>query len=449
MRADRDSVYNGPGRDHTRPTRRLPLTTFGPDSPLPPLRSRLEAVPAVEDGQDVFVLRDLEELTDKPLALSAGGMMLISFLDGRRTADQVRALFRKSAGADISADVVLDLVRALGEADYLETPAVAEKRARVLAAFKAAPRRAAVFAGPSYPAEPKALAAALDRFASAPNGPGAPRGGAPGAAPLGLVAPHIDFGRGGPAYAWAYRALAERTPPDVVIGLGVAHVSPDSPWTFTPKEYETPFGPMAVDAELYNDLAGRVWYDPRADEWVHKNEHSLEFQAVWLRRLWGDKTPPWVPILVSSFERFGEDKVPSRVPTLDKALKDLGAVVRAHRARGRKVLVLCGVDLAHVGPRFGDDLELTPELERRIETEDRKSLVDAMAADADGFYASVVADEHWRKVCGLSSLYTGLRLIKDLQDGAPAPGRLLAYGQAPDPAGGIVSFASAVFDAKP
>ncbi len=406
-------------------------------------------MPAVEDGQDVFVLRDLEELTDKPLALSGGGMMLVSLLDGQRTATQISVLFKKSSGADIGVEVVLDLTRALDESGYLETPAIAEKRAQTLAAFKASPRRPAVFAGPSYPAEPKALAAALDAFTTADKGPGKARdNGSRRAAPLGLVAPHIDFGRGGPAYAWAYQALAERTPPDVIVGLGVAHVSPDSPWTFTPKDYETPFGPMKVDAELYNDLASKVWYDPRADEWVHKNEHSLEFQAVWLRRLWGDKTPPWVPILVSTFERFGEDKIPSQVPTLEKALKDLGAVVRAHRDRGRKVMVLCGIDLAHVGPRFGDDLELTPELEKRIETEDRKSLVDAMASDADGFYRSVVADEHWRKVCGLSSLYTGLRLIKDLQDGAPAPGRLLTYGQAPDPAGGIVSFASAVFDAK-
>jgi hypothetical protein len=52
-------------------------------------------------------------------------------------------------------------------------------------------------------------------------------------------------------------------------------------------------------------------------------------------------------------------------------------------------------------------------------------------------------------VCGLSSLYTGLRLIKDLEGSAAQPGRLLAYGQAPDPAGGLVSFASALFDARP
>jgi len=404
-------------------------------------------VPAVEEGGAVFVLRDLEELSDKPLALSAGGMLLVSLLDGRRTAEQVRALFNESTNAAIGVDAVLDLVRALDEAAYLETPAVAERRRKALEAFKAAPRRPAAFAGPSYAAEPPALARELADFFKSGKGPGRAKADKPARpAPLGLVAPHIDFTRGGPAYAWAYQALSERRPPDVVVALGVAHVSPNSPWTFTPKDYETPFGAMTVDAELYDSLASKVWYEPRADEWVHKNEHSLEFQAVWLRYLWGDKAPPWVPILVSSFERFADEDSPSKAPTIEKALKDFGGVLRAQAEKGRRVMVLCGVDLAHVGPRFGDELELTPELEKRVEDEDRKSLVDALALDADGFYKAGVGSGRWRKVCGLSALYTGLRLIKSLE--SSEPGRILTYGQAPDPAGGIVSFASAIFDAK-
>lgn len=402
-------------------------------------------MPAEEDGKSVFVLRDLEELTDKPLALSGGGMLLASLLDGKRGVAELRAEFQKTAGVEVPADAVLGLVKALGEAGYLETPAVADKRRKAAEFFRANPKRPAVFAGPSYPAEPAALAGRLDSFFSADKGPGKDRAAAPTkTAPLGLIAPHIDFTRGGPAYAWAYQALSERTPPDVVIALGVAHASPDSPWVFTHKSYETPFGPMEVDDELYERLASRVWYEPRADEWVHKNEHSLEFQAVWLKHLWREKAPKWIPILVSSFERFSPDEAPSKIPTIEKAVKDLGEVLKAEIARGKTVMILNGVDLAHVGPRFGDDLEITPELEKTIENEDRKSLVDALSLDADGFYRSVVADGHWRKVCGLSALYTGVRLIKAI--GAKGPGRLLSYGQAPDPAGGVVSFASAIFE---
>ena len=404
-------------------------------------------MPAVEEGQPLFVLRDLEELSDKPLALSAGGMLLVSLLDGRRTAADVVAEFEKNTGNAVDAKVVLELVGALEQSDYLETPAVAAKRQKGRDAFKLGKTRPAVFAGPSYPAEPDALKKALDGYLSVEGGPMKAAAAKPAsAAPIGLVAPHIDFGRGGPAYGWAYQALSERKPPDVIVALGVAHVSPDSPWTFTPKPYQTPFGAMEVDGALYDALASKLWYDPRADEWVHKSEHSLEFQAAWLRWLYGEKAPKWVPILVSSFERFSPDGAPSRIPTVSKALDDMAAVLADEAAKGRSVMVLNGIDLAHVGPRFGDELELTPELEKKIEGEDRASLVSALAHDADGFYASCVDGDGWRKVCGLSAFYTGLRLMKGLTGGMAGPGRLLTYGQAPDPAGGIVSFASAVFD---
>ncbi len=404
-------------------------------------------MPAVEEGQSLFVLRDLEELSDKPLALSAGGMLLVSLLDGRRTAADVAAEFEKQTGNPVEPAVILDLVGALEKSDYLETPEVAAKRRKTRDDFKLGKVRPAVFAGPSYPADPEALTRTLDGYLKAEDGPGKAMAREPkSAAPLGLVAPHIDFGRGGPAYGWAYQALSERKPPDVIVALGVAHVSPDSPWTFTPKPYQTPFGAMEVDGALYDALASKLWYDPRNDEWVHKMEHSLEFQAAWLRWLYGDKAPKWVPILVSSFERFSPDGVPSRVPTVSKALDDMAAVLAEEAAKGRSIMVLNGVDLAHVGPRFGDELELTPELEKKIEAEDRASLVSALAHDADAFYASCVDGDGWRKVCGLSALYTGLRLMKGLSGGKAGVDRLLTYGQAPDPAGGIVSFASAVFD---
>ena len=81
-------------------------------------------MPAVEEGQSVFVLRDLEELTEKPLALSAGGMMLVSLLDGKRTAAQLRDLFLKNTGAVIELPVILELVKALEVFDAVSSGVV-------------------------------------------------------------------------------------------------------------------------------------------------------------------------------------------------------------------------------------------------------------------------------------------------------------------------------------
>ncbi len=43
--------------------------------------------------------------------------------------------------------------------------------------------------------------------------------------PKAIVAPHIDFHRGGPAYAWAYKSLVESAGADLYILLGTSHCS--------------------------------------------------------------------------------------------------------------------------------------------------------------------------------------------------------------------------------
>ncbi|MBI4424652.1 MAG: AmmeMemoRadiSam system protein B [Elusimicrobia bacterium] len=410
---------------------------------LPALRQDLEIVPFEHEGRPLFLLQDPESGARETMGLSPAGMAVASLLDGRRRVEDVLSALKEAAGLTLAAQDVARIAQQLEQAGLLETEAVRERRRRILREFAESSVRKAVLSGASYPGDSLELAKLFGGFARDGRGPGKPFPDKPGngAAPLGLMAPHIDFHRGGPAYAWAYQALADSEPPDLVVALGVAHASPPSPWIMTKKAYETPWGPMEVDKALYKEIADTLWYDPLADEWAHRKEHSLEFQAVWLRFLWRERTPPWVPILCSTFERWANDRSPATIRTVEDALNRIGERLR-RRGKTQRVLVLAGVDLAHVGPRFGDEIELTPELEKRIETEDRKSLAHAMALEADPFYLSVVADGHWRKVCGLSATYTALRWLKAM---GAEKGSLLAYGQAPDPAGGIVSFTSAVF----
>lgn len=417
---------------------------MAPQADVPrPLRLDVEAQPVEHEGQPLLVLSDPEGLAPNPIGVSQGGLMVAGLFDGKRSASDIAALIKKEAGAVVPLEQILALAAQLESAGFLETAGLAAKRRALIDGFKDAPARPAVHAGGGYPSEPAALGKELDAYLSDAKGPGAPLAASPaGAAPALLVSPHIDFRRGGPSYAWAYQTLSRTPPPDVVVALGVAHASPPSPWVMTRKAYETPLGPMEVDEKLYDAIAKRLWYDPRADELVHRREHSLEFQAVWLRYLWKDAPFKWVPILCSSFERWAPDSPPSSVSTVEGALEAVGRVLREEAGR-RRVLILAGVDLAHVGPHFGDELALGPELEAKVEREDRASLEKALACDADGFYLSTVAGGHWRKVCGLSALYTALRWTSAVAPGAT--GRLLSYGQAPDPRGGLVSFASAVF----
>ncbi|MBI5624941.1 MAG: AmmeMemoRadiSam system protein B [Elusimicrobia bacterium] len=415
------------------------------DLPLPPLRQSLEAVPIEHEGERMFLLRDPEGITPKGVALAPGGMLIASFLDGKRTAADVAELFAKNTGNILKPELVTQLAAELANADLLETPHTAQMRRKALQEFKDSPVRKAFHQGTAYPADVLELAKSFGDALRGPKGPGAELAAEPEAGPaLGLIAPHIDFSRGGPVYAWAYQALSRTRPPDIVVALGVSHVGPNAPWVLTRKSFETPYGPMLLHEGVYEDVRKNLWYDPLEEEWVHRMEHSLEFQAVWLKHLWRDQAPAWVPILVSSFERFCPDRPPSGVATVEGAIAGIGAALKARADAGARILVLAGVDLAHVGPRFGDKEMPGPEGEARIEKEDRASLDLALALKADEFYLSVVKDGDWRKVCGLSAVYTACRWMSALS-GGKASGKLLSYGQAPDPMGGLVSFAAAIF----
>ena len=71
-----------------------------------------------------------------------------------------------------------------------------------------------------------------------------------GATAKAIVAPHIDFHRGGPAYAWAYKPLAESAGADLYIILGTSHCGGQTPYILTLKNFETPLGLVETDRDF-------------------------------------------------------------------------------------------------------------------------------------------------------------------------------------------------------
>src|SRR5690606_20741891 len=95
-----------------------------------------------------------------------------------------------------------------------------------------------------------------------------------------LIVPHIDFDRGGPAYAHGYLPLFEGPKPDAIIVFGVAHAGSSTPFVMTRKDFETPLGTVPTDTALVDAISADCGFDPFADEIVQRTEHSIEFQAV-------------------------------------------------------------------------------------------------------------------------------------------------------------------------
>jgi hypothetical protein len=322
---------------------------------------------------------------------------------------------------------------------FLEGPRVDGERARQRAAFLGAPTRPAFLAGRSYDGEPDALAATLAGQFEPPDGPG-PIGPPRDILVRGLVAPHIDFSRGGPGYAWAYRTLAEARDADCFIVVGTAHAGLDGhSFAATAKAFETPFGPLEVDREVLDAVTRRAPADLFAAEPAHRSEHSIEFQAVWLQylRRAGGGERRIVPLLASfAHECLLRGKSPAGQPEIDAvldALRDAMATIP------RRYCIVAGADLAHVGPRFGDEWRAGRTELARVQSEDRALLAPVVRADAEGFFAEALRQQDRNRICGLSPIYALLRL---LPGGA---GRLLHYGQWPDPEG-AVTFASVSFE---
>jgi len=406
------------------------------DAHVPCLRG-IEAVPVEHEGERYVALRDPSGYTPSVVMLPPALLEVVALFDGEHSIVDIQAELMQRHGELVTREHIEKLIAALDEHGFLDSPAFAERRASIDRAFLDAPSRPASHAGGAYADDPTALRAAMDGFFTSPDGPGAigiPNGGPPVRA---LVAPHIDFHRGGPAYAWAYRDLAERGEADLFVIFGTCHAGMRDPFALTRKDYDTPLGPARVDRDFVEALATRARQDCFASELAHRNEHSIEFQAVFLQYLYGGRRDVSVVPVLTSFvhEALARGRGPEDDPRVRGFLDALAETVASSR---RKVAFIAGADLAHMGTRFGDPEPVSAAELERIGQEDRAMLASVEAGDAQGFFESVRRDNDRRRICGLSPIYTLLRAL------GGARGTLRRYGQWPDPEG-VVTFASLVY----
>jgi len=424
--------------------------------PVPRLRA-VEAFPVEHEGRSCVALRDPAGYTDAIVLLHGPLLVIVSLFDGGHTVADIQAAVMRCHGQLVERRQIEEIAEALDQQGFLDSPGFAGRRAVIDGAFLASPTRPATHAGGAYAGEPGELRAMLDGFFAPPDGPG-PIDGARAAEPegrgqsaaterrgrsaatevRGVIAPHIDFHRGGSAYAWAYRELAERSGADLFVIFGTCHAGMEHPFALTRKDYASPLGDVPVDRDFVDALASRARQDCFGSELAHRVEHSIELQTVFLRHLYADRRDiSIVPVLASfAHEAMHRGQRPDDDPRVPRFLEALAETMAAGR---RRVALIAGADLAHVGPRFGDPEPVgAPEL-ARIEREDVAMLESVAAGDPQAFFESVASDGDRRRICGYSPIYALLRSL------GGAIGSVKRYGQWPDP-NGVVSFASVVFE---
>jgi AmmeMemoRadiSam system protein B len=408
------------------------------DRLLHPRLRPVETFPIRMDGQDLVCVQDPQNLAEQPIFLNRALLFLVSRMDGQHSLRDIQADFFRATGEILPMENIENLITQLDEQRYLDSLSFQSYCQELLEAFRQSPSRPACHAGSAYEADPEALLSQIRDYFAPPEGPGSEAQSDVSKPLRGLIAPHIDFGRGGPTYAHAYGALASYPGADTFIIFGTCHSPMTERFSITGKDYETPLGTVITNKDFVARLSARL--DNRySDEFPHRGEHSIEFQAVFLQYTLRDiKEFKIVPILVNSFhDIYTQGRSAAEDPEIQRVVEAVRETME--EMPGRKC-VIAGADLAHVGRRFGDPSGPTERSLREVERADRAFLELAEAGDAEGVFSSVSADKDSRRVCGYPPIYMTLRCMDRPK------GRLLQYRQWSDmKAGAAVTYAALAF----
>ncbi len=404
----------------------------------PKLRN-INIFPVQNSGQTLLCLQDPQNISEKALFLSPPLYFIVSLFDGQHSILDIQAEYMRRFGEFLYTEKLQEIISQLDENFFLEGERFQEALRQKEEGFKKASFREVIFAGKSYEGDPDGLRAQLEGYFKGASGPGS-LGENKGTNGLkGVVAPHIDFQRGGFCYAFAHREIWERNSSPCFIIFGIAHTPMENPFCLTRKDFITPLGTLNVDKELVDAIQSRCPDDLFRDEGVQRSEHSIEFQCVFLRYLYPEPHPlKIVPILSGSFHEAIEKGIsPMELKPIRQFIEALKGTISS---LGREVCYIASADLAHMGLQFGDR-EGVSEYELRIlSQEDEEMLGYLEKMDGEGFFSSISRERDRRRICGFPAIYTMLKTLEAKE------GKLLKYGQAFTPeTQSVVTFASLAF----
>jgi MEMO1 family protein len=391
----------------------------------PRLRPLLQAAPADGRGQ-FYALFDRTGLSDAQIRLSRRDMELIQRSDGSESLDAIRQDF----AATHSEQAARHLVEQLDRAFFLDTPRFRERIA--------GPVRPASCAGRAYEDDPDELRRRLHGLFA--RGAGQPGEHKPDPALRAILAPHIDYTRGGLSYTYAFRELFERSPAKLFVVVATSHYSGNR-FTLTRKHFQTPLGTVPTDQAFIDRVVAHYGDGLFDDEFgAHMPEHSVELEVVFLQYLYEKRRDiRIVPLLVGSFQ----DCVRSRVsPGTRPDIRRMADALRAaEREAGEPVCYVVSGDLAHIGPYFGDEGNLRDEPLAHSRRQDQVILDAATSAEPDAYFRVIADEGDERRICGLPPTWLTLAVA------GASSGRMLHYDQYVDPRRSqSVSFASMAFD---
>ncbi len=397
---------------------------------LPSLRLNLDILPSPDASRPGLVLRDPYQYSSATLLippLLIGGLRLF---DGERSLYDLQADFASVRGVTQGNAVADSLYRALDQAGFLENAAYQQMKARREQEFARAPERDAAFAGSAYPKDKDHLEKLLGRRIGASAG---------GPETLGIAAPHASPDGGWATYRAAYRSLPpEKADDRTFVILGTSHYGAPERFGLTRKPFVTPLGEAQTDAGLVDELQRTAPKAIGMEDYCHSIEHSIGLQVIFLQYLYG----PQIRILPILCGPFVKSVLKGGLPEDNEQTQRFFDSLASMTAReGRKLFWILGVDMAHIGARYGDDHPALANCDGMLEVKQRDQMrIEQLTAGDHRSYWSLIQerqdDLRW---CGSAPLYTFLKAVPQ------ARGTLLHYHQWQIDAQSIVSFAALRF----
>jgi AmmeMemoRadiSam system protein B len=407
---------------------------------LPRLRANLDFMPSPVPEKPGLLIRDPFRYSDATLIIPPALVACLEFFDGRCGELDLREFLVRLTGDLTVGDLEKHLIDTLSGAGFLEDENFLQQKERTERGFSVAPLREPAHAGSGYPNQPDALAETLRDYMAEPAPDSSGR--ATAGPVMAIVAPHVSPFGGADSYRAAYAALSPGDAERTFVILGTSHYGQPERFGLTRKPFVTPFGQAVTDTKLVEELERSADGAVAMEDYCHAVEHSIEFQVIFLQHLFGPRIRI-VPVLCGAYARSlyqgGLPEDDDRVKRMLAALGELAA------REGDGLLWVLGVDMAHMGRRYGDALAATAGRDQMEEVaqRDRARISRMEAGDAGGFWELVRESQDDLKWCGSAPIYTFLKAVP------AARGSLLRYQQWNIDEQSVVSFAGMRFSPAP
>lgn len=398
---------------------------------LPSLRLNLDILPSPDPSRPGLLLRDPYHYSSAALLIPPVLVNGLRLFIGKHSLLDLQAEFAAMMDVVQAKAVAESLYSALDDAGFLQNATYLSMKSRREREFAQSPKREAAFAGSAYPTDKDELAKLLSLRVGMSTG--APE-------TLAIAAPHASPDGGWAAYRTAYQSLpgatemSERT----FVILGTSHYGKPERFGLTRKPFITPLGETRTNVRLVNELEARASTAVEMEDYCHAIEHSIELQTIFLQHLYGPNVQI-LPILCGPFAKsIAEGGLPEQDDHVQRFLGELGEMAARE---GKKLFWILGVDMAHMGSRYGDPAPAAANRDEMLEVKQRdiERIGRLTAGDHRAYWDLIQENNDDLKWCGSAPFYTFLKTVPQ------ARGTLLHYHQWQIDPQSVVSFAAMRF----